>query len=90
MDIALSSDYASSNALFPVYSAMRIIDIKDAKKHLGQLVEEAANGDSFIIAKAGKPLVKVIAFSPSERPAKSCLGFPQDLTRVPDLDKSVE
>ncbi|AQV98945.1 hypothetical protein BJN34_34265 [Cupriavidus necator] len=69
---------------------MRIIDIKDAKKHLAQLVEEAANGDSFIIAKAGKPLVKVIAFAPNERPAKSRLGFMKALTGLPDPDKSAE
>ena len=90
MEFALSSDYASSTALFPVCRAMRIIDIQDAKKHLSRLVEEAANGDSFIIAKAGNPLVKVVAFTPSERPAKSRLGFMKALTGDPDLNKSVK
>ncbi|WP_167355525.1 hypothetical protein [Cupriavidus alkaliphilus] len=32
---------------------MRIIDIEEVKKHLERLVEEAAHGNSFIIAKAG-------------------------------------
>jgi prevent-host-death family protein len=39
---------------------MRIVNIHEAKTHLSRLVEEAANGESFVIAKAGKPLVKVV------------------------------
>lgn len=31
------------------------VDIHDAKKHLSRLVDEAARGQEFIIAKAGKP-----------------------------------
>ncbi|MBB3006984.1 type II toxin-antitoxin system Phd/YefM family antitoxin [Cupriavidus alkaliphilus] len=49
---------------------MRIIDIEEVKKHLERLVEEAAHGNSFIIARAGRPLVKVVAFAPSAQPAK--------------------
>jgi len=40
---------------------MRTINIHEAKTHLSQLVERAAKGESFVIAKAGKPLVKVTA-----------------------------
>ncbi|WP_447747780.1 type II toxin-antitoxin system Phd/YefM family antitoxin [Pseudomonas nicosulfuronedens] len=53
---------------------MRVIDIKDAKHHLLQLVDEAAQGKAFIIAKGGKPLVKVIPVTPP--PARQQrLGF---------------
>lgn len=38
---------------------MKTINIHEAKTQLSRLVEEAANGKPFIIAKAGKPLVKV-------------------------------
>lgn len=38
---------------------MRIVDIHEAKAHLSRLVEQAAKGEPFVIAKAGKPLVKV-------------------------------
>ncbi|MDK3022040.1 type II toxin-antitoxin system prevent-host-death family antitoxin [Cupriavidus taiwanensis] len=69
---------------------MRIIDIKDAKKHLSRLVEEAANGDPFIIAKAGVPLVKVVAFTASAQPAKRRLGFMIPPTATPGPDKSAE
>jgi prevent-host-death family protein len=40
---------------------MRTINIHEAKTHLSRLVEEAAAGLPFVIAKAGKPLVKVVA-----------------------------
>ena len=39
---------------------MRIVDIHYVKTHLSRLVEEAAKGQSFIIAKEGKPMAKVI------------------------------
>ncbi len=39
---------------------MRTINIHEAKTHLSQLVEQAAHGKPFIIAKAGKPIVKVV------------------------------
>ena len=39
---------------------MDIVDIHEAKKHLSRLIEKAAGGETFIIAKAGKPMVKVV------------------------------
>jgi prevent-host-death family protein len=38
----------------------KVINIHQAKTHLSRLVEEAASGEPFIIAKAGKPMVKVV------------------------------
>jgi antitoxin (DNA-binding transcriptional repressor) of toxin-antitoxin stability system len=38
---------------------MRIVNIHEAKTHLSRLIELAAKGEAFIIAKAGKPMVKV-------------------------------
>jgi len=40
---------------------MNTINIHEAKTQLSRLVDEAANGKPFIIAKAGKPMVKVTA-----------------------------
>lgn len=40
---------------------MRTVNIHEAKTHLSRLIEKAAKGEDFIIAKAGKPLVKVTA-----------------------------
>lgn len=40
---------------------MRTVNIDDAKAQLSQLIDEAAKGKPFIIAKAGRPMVKVTA-----------------------------
>jgi prevent-host-death family protein len=45
---------------------MRTVNIHEAKTHLSRLVEAAAKGEPFVIAKAGKPLVKVV---PIDAPA---------------------
>jgi prevent-host-death family protein len=38
---------------------MRQVNMHEAKTHLSRLVEEAAAGSSFVICKAGKPMVRV-------------------------------
>jgi prevent-host-death family protein len=63
---------------------MRTINIHEAKTHLSRLVEQAAKGESFVIAKAGKPLVKVM---PLDAPATGeirRLGFMAGEIEVPD------
>ena len=45
---------------------MQIINIHDAKTRLSRLVDAAAKGEAFIIAKAGKPMVKVIPLGRDE------------------------
>lgn len=62
---------------------MHTVNIHEAKTHLSRLIEQAAQGDSFIIAKAGKPLVKVIPLQAST--VKICrLGFMSGQFAVPD------
>lgn len=40
---------------------MRKVNMREAKTHLSRLVRDAENGVPFIIARAGKPVVKVIS-----------------------------
>ena len=63
---------------------MRIIDINDAKTHLSRLVAEAAAGEPFIIARAGKPLVKVVAVEAPATGTKRRLGFMEGQITIPD------
>jgi prevent-host-death family protein len=63
---------------------MQSINIHEAKTHLSRLVEDASHGKSFIIAKAGKPMVKVIPFSAEEEPLLRRLGFMSGEISVPD------
>ena len=68
---------------------MRTVNIHEAKTHLSRLVDAAAKGEPFIIAKAGKPLVKVTALdTPTARQIRR-LGFMAGQIAVPDdFDRS--
>ena len=63
---------------------METINIHEAKTHLSRLVEEAARGKSFIIAKAGKPMVKVTPLSEEGHKGSEKLGFMTGEIAVPD------
>jgi prevent-host-death family protein len=47
---------------------MRQINIHEAKTQLSRLIEDAANGEEIIIAKAGKPMARLIAYETSSKP----------------------
>jgi prevent-host-death family protein len=63
---------------------MRKINIHEAKTHLSRLVERAAKGESFVIAKAGKPLVKVTALDAPTGSEVRRLGFMEGQGAVPE------
>lgn len=63
---------------------METVSIDQAKADLSHLVERAAQGESFIIAKAGKPLVQVIALDPMPVRHGRRLGFLIGRISVPD------
>jgi prevent-host-death family protein len=63
---------------------MQTVNIHEAKTHLSRLVEEAAKGNAFIIAKAGKPMVKVSPLSAEELGSVQKLGFMAGEISTPD------
>lgn len=63
---------------------MEIINIHEAKTHLSRLVEKAAQGESFVIAKAGRPIAKVVALDAPEADEIKRLGFLKGEFVVPD------
>ena len=63
---------------------MRTINIHQAKTHLSRLVEQAAKGEAFVIARAGKPLVKVMPLDAPTRRQVRRLGFMAGQIAVPD------
>lgn len=70
---------------------MRTYNIHDAKIHLSRLVERAANGEPFIIAKAGKPMVKVIALDAEGHSRVKRFGFMAGQISLPaDFDHMSE
>ena len=63
---------------------MQTINIHQAKTHLSRLVEEASKGKTFIIAKAGKPMVKVSPLTDGDIQPIQRLGFMTGEISVPD------
>ena len=67
---------------------MQTINIHEAKTQLSRLVDEAASGKSFIIAKAGKPMVKVTALDAPTGKQMRRVGFLRGQISVPqDFDQ---
>ena len=70
---------------------MVIVNIREAKAQLSKLVDQAVKGEAFVIAKAGKPLVKITALdAPS---TQQPLGFlageiavPENFNRMGDAE----
>ena len=63
---------------------MRTVNMHEAKTHLSRLVERAASGEPFVIAKAGRPLVKVVPIDAPDPGAMRRLGFLAGQAEVPD------
>ncbi len=63
---------------------MRTVNMHEAKTHLSRLVKAAADGEPFIIARAGKPVVKVVALETPEHGATRRIGFLAGRISVPD------
>jgi prevent-host-death family protein len=67
---------------------MHTVNIHEAKTHLSRLIELASKGEPFIIAKAGKPLVKVMALGAPEASQTRRIGFMAGQIQVPeDFDR---
>jgi prevent-host-death family protein len=63
---------------------VKTVNIGEAKAHLSRLVEQAAKGKPFIIAKAGKPLVKVVPLDAPTGKQVHRIGFLKGQFSVPD------
>lgn len=63
---------------------MKTVNIHEAKTQLSKLIEEASQGEPFIIAKAGKPVVKVIPLAAPTGAKVRRVGFMVGQISVPD------
>lgn len=75
---------------------MKTVSIQEAEENLSQLVDEAANGEPFVIARVGKPLVTVVAVDEAAAsevtgPRKRRIGFLKGQFFIPeDMDKALD
>jgi prevent-host-death family protein len=63
---------------------MQTVNIHEAKTHLSKLIAKAAKGEPFIIAKAGKPMVKVTSIDTPAPKKMRRIGFMKGEFKVPD------
>lgn len=67
---------------------MQTVNIHEAKTNLSRLIALAEQGEPFVIAKAGKPLVKVTAINAPNGEQRRRLGFMRGMMQVPeDFDR---
>jgi prevent-host-death family protein len=47
---------------------MRMVNVHTAKTHLSRLLNEVAAGEEIVIAKAGKPVARLLPYAPRREP----------------------
>jgi prevent-host-death family protein len=63
---------------------MQTVNIHEAKTNLSKLIAKAVKGEPFIIAKAGKPMVRVVAIDAPEPHQMRRIGFMEGQFSIPD------
>ncbi len=61
---------------------MEVVNIHAAKTHLSRLIDKVAAGEEVVIARAGKPVARLVPLAP-ERP-KRVLGMLRGQINIPD------
>lgn len=69
---------------------MRSFNIHYAKTHLSRLVDEAAEGEPFVIAKAGKPKAYVTPLSAAKSKPRRRIGFMKGMYKLPRNFESID
>lgn len=57
-----------------------VINIHDAKTHFSKLLERVARGEEVVIARAGHPIARLVAYSPPSGPRRG--GSWKGLVRI--------
>ena len=63
---------------------METVNIHEAKTHFSRLIDKVSKGESFIIAKAGKPIGKLVPLDEPGAPKKRRIGFMKGMFKTPD------
>lgn len=67
---------------------MEMVNIHEAKTHLSRLIDRVASDGGVIIARAGKPVAKLVPLTAPEAGKGKRLGFMTGQMRVPaDFDR---
>lgn len=52
----------------------KVVNVAEAKAHLSELIERAANGEEIVLARAGKPRAKLVAIGTEKKARKPGKG----------------
>ena len=71
---------------------MKVLNIHQAKTHLSRLIEEAVEGETVVVAKAGKPMVQLVPVTAAggERPLGLLAGQANESPDCWSPDEAVE
>jgi prevent-host-death family protein len=58
------------------------VNMHEAKTHLSELVEKVENGEDVVIARAGRPVARLVPFVPRREPRR--LGLCRGQIRIAD------
>ncbi|MEM1019316.1 MAG: type II toxin-antitoxin system Phd/YefM family antitoxin [Pseudomonadota bacterium] len=61
-----------------------ILNIHEAKTNLSRVLDKVVRGHNVIIAKAGKPIAKIVPLEPGETRVKSHVGFLAGSAKIPN------
>ena len=63
---------------------METVNVHEAKTHLSRLLDRAAKGETITIAKAGKPVAKLVPIEETLIDTSRRFGFMRGQTKIPD------
>jgi prevent-host-death family protein len=63
---------------------MRTVDVHEAKTHFSRLLDDVAKGEEIVIAKAGRPVAKVVPLDKPVEDTSRRIGFMRGEFNVPD------
>lgn len=70
---------------------MTMVNTREARAHWSRLVKRAAEGETIIIARAGKPVARLVPLDPAPVDVSRRLGFMEGDVKIPeDFDRMME
>lgn len=70
-------------------AAVEQFNVHEAKTHLSRLLERVARGEEVVIARAGKPIARLVAWTP-QQPERTLGAFAGQIVIADDFDSLPE
>ena len=69
---------------------MQSVNVHEAKTHFSKLLEQVQNGDEIIIAKAGQPIARLVAYKPIAQAVSGMGAMAGEIWMAEDFDLPLE